>query len=76
VFISVFWGMRRMAQLPVESMKYGGILWFTDLTVPDPFYLLPILTASTLLTIVEVGVRVGGGGGRCVCGRGRECVRA
>jgi hypothetical protein len=51
-------------------IKYGGVLWFTDLTVPDPFYLLPILTASTLLTIVEVGVRVGGGGGRCVWGRG------
>ena len=45
-----------MANLPVQSMTTGGMYWFTDLTVPDPFYALPLITASTFLCIVEVCV--------------------
>jgi YidC/Oxa1 family membrane protein insertase len=56
IFISVFIGVREMASLPVVSMQSGGILWFTDLTVPDPFYALPLITMATLLATVEVGV--------------------
>jgi YidC/Oxa1 family membrane protein insertase len=54
IFISVFWGLRGMATLPVESMTQGGILWFVDLTVPDPYYLLPLLTSATMLATIEV----------------------
>merc|ERR1712096_107679 len=35
VFMSLFIGLRGMAVAPVASMKTGGMLWFTDLTVPD-----------------------------------------
>lgn len=56
IFLSVFVGVRQMANLPVESMKEGGILWFTDLTVPDPFWLLPLLTSATFLATIEVSV--------------------
>lgn len=35
--------LNNMAKIPVPSMETGGILWFTDLTVSDPFYILPIL---------------------------------
>lgn len=38
----------------VPSFKGGGISWFTDLTTPDPFYALPVLTAATFLATVEV----------------------
>lgn len=48
VFISVFLALRDMANLPVESLKQGGIWWFTDLTVPDPYYVLPIVTSVTV----------------------------
>ena len=54
VFLSVFVGLRSMANLPVESMTTGGIFWFTDLTVTDPFYALPVLTMTTLLATIEV----------------------
>lgn len=37
-----------MASLPVESMETGGILWFTDLTLRDPYYALPLLTSATV----------------------------
>ena len=43
-----------MANLPVESMKTGGMLWFTDLTIPDPYFLLPVMTAATLFLTIEV----------------------
>lgn len=56
IFVSVFWGMRGMANLPMETMKTGGALWFLDLTIPDPFYALPVMTAATLLLTVELGV--------------------
>ncbi|CAL1545755.1 unnamed protein product [Lymnaea stagnalis] len=56
VFLSVFIGLRGMANLPVESMKSGGCLWFPDLTVAEPFYGLPLLTAMTFWLTIEAGV--------------------
>ena len=50
----MFIGLRGMANLPVESMQYGGILWFPDLTISTPFYGLPLMTCLTLLATVEV----------------------
>ena len=44
-----------MANLPVESMKTGGLLWFPDLTIADPFFLLPILCSGSMLLTIEVG---------------------
>jgi YidC/Oxa1 family membrane protein insertase len=55
IFISFFIGLRQMANAPVESMRDGGLLWFTDLTVADQFYLLPIITSVTMLATIEVG---------------------
>lgn len=56
VFISFFFGLRKMANLPVESLKTGGLFWFTDLTVADPFYILPLITSVTVWITLEVGV--------------------
>ncbi|XP_076647748.1 OXA1L mitochondrial inner membrane protein [Halictus rubicundus] len=56
VFLSCFLGLRRMANAPVESMKEGGIFWFTDLTASDPYYLLPIITATTLYISMEFSI--------------------
>lgn len=44
-FVSMFVGLRGMANLPVASMTDGGLFWFKDLTMVDPFYALPILTS-------------------------------
>ena len=54
VFMSFFWGIRGMAELPVESMKTGGLYWFTDLTIPDPAYVLPLVACLTFISNVEV----------------------
>jgi len=55
VFSSTFFALRGMANLPVESFKTGGILWFSNLTIVDPFYLLPVLTATSLFINIKVG---------------------
>ncbi|XP_037283608.1 OXA1L mitochondrial inner membrane protein [Rhipicephalus microplus] len=59
VFISFFFALRGMANLPMESFKTGGILWFTDLTVPDPFYILPLITSVSLFCTLELGAESG-----------------
>uniref|UniRef100_A0A336KDV5 CSON008117 protein n=1 Tax=Culicoides sonorensis TaxID=179676 RepID=A0A336KDV5_CULSO len=55
LFISFFMGLRQMANTPVQSMTHGGLFWFTDLTMPDQFYLLPIITSFTMLATIELG---------------------
>lgn len=42
-----------MANCPVESMTTGGILWFENLIIADPFYLLPLFTSATLFVQVH-----------------------
>lgn len=55
IFLSFFLGIRKMTTVPVVSMKTGGLLWFPDLTIHDPYYLLPVLTSATFLLNVELG---------------------
>ena len=54
VFVSVFFGLRQLTNLPLVSLKDGGMLWFVDLTVADPYYLLPAITSLTMLATIEV----------------------
>ncbi|KAG7300044.1 hypothetical protein JYU34_015571 [Plutella xylostella] len=56
LFISFFVGLRGMANCPVESMTHGGLWWFLDLTVPDQYFLLPIITSATMMATIELGV--------------------
>ncbi|CAL8071903.1 unnamed protein product [Calicophoron daubneyi] len=53
IFLSVFAGIRGMANLPVPSMVTGGMGWFTNLTVPDPYYILPMLSMGSILLMME-----------------------
>nr|CAD7462100.1 unnamed protein product [Timema tahoe] len=55
LFISFFMGLRGMSNVPVESMRTGGLFWFTDLTLPDQYYLLPLITSATLYLTIELG---------------------
>ncbi|XP_076029582.1 mitochondrial inner membrane protein OXA1L-like [Oratosquilla oratoria] len=55
IFISMFLSLRKLSNLPIESMKEGGMLWFTDLTVADPYFALPIITSLTLAATIELG---------------------
>jgi YidC/Oxa1 family membrane protein insertase len=46
--------LRAMALLPVPGLLDGGILWFYNLTVPDPFFILPIITSGILYRVLKV----------------------
>lgn len=48
--------LRKMANTPVESMKVGGFWWLQDLTVHDPYYIMPLVTSVTMYITIELGV--------------------
>lgn len=54
--MSFFFALKGMANAPVESMTHGGLFWFTDLTISDPYYLLPLLTSVTVWATIEVSL--------------------
>lgn len=43
-----------MANLPVPSLQTGGLLWFQDLTLSDPTYILPLVVTATMWGVLEV----------------------
>jgi len=54
VFLSMFRMLWRAAQLPVPGFLTGGLWWFTDLTVPDPYFILPAVSGLTTAWTVMV----------------------
>jgi YidC/Oxa1 family membrane protein insertase len=52
--IIFFTAINGMCKLPVESMTSGGALWFTDLTVADPTYVLPIVNVANAWMLIHV----------------------
>lgn len=56
IFLSFFLALRGMANAPVESLKHGGFWWLQDLTLHDPYYVMPIVTCVTMFITIELGV--------------------
>jgi len=54
-FTSMFFGLRGMVDAPVESLKTGGLAWFTDLTLQDPTFILPAVACSTIYLQMYLG---------------------
>ncbi|KAG9012840.1 Mitochondrial inner membrane protein oxa1 [Tulasnella sp. JGI-2019a] len=52
--IAMFFGIKWMCNLPVESMKTGGLAWFTDLTMSDPTYVLPIVSTAAFVAMLKL----------------------
>lgn len=59
LFIGFFSALRGLAAAKVPSMTEGGMLWFNDLTVADPTYALPVISAGTFLLMVELNAADG-----------------
>jgi YidC/Oxa1 family membrane protein insertase len=45
-----------MSSIPVPSMETGGFLWFSNLTVADPYYILPLLSVGFLGLTMRVSI--------------------
>ncbi|KAL3778911.1 hypothetical protein HJC23_009831 [Cyclotella cryptica] len=54
-FISMFFGLKNAPDYFPEVMREGGMWWFMDLTQPDPYVVLPVVSALTFLGLTEVG---------------------
>ena len=63
IFIGIFYVIRqfggyslggRTVEAQYPSFHEGGILWFQDLSSSDPTYLLPIISAVTMLAATEI----------------------
>ncbi len=53
IFMSFFFALKEMG-LYFPDMANGGALWFTDLTIPDASYMLPVLNAVSFLAMLEL----------------------
>ncbi|KAJ3036452.1 Mitochondrial inner membrane protein oxa1l [Rhizophlyctis rosea] len=58
-FLSFFLALRKMADVHVPGFDKEGLWWFSDLTVYDPYYVLPLLATAGLMITVELGAETG-----------------
>ena len=47
--------LRNMAELPVPALLKENWLWTQDLTLSDPFYVIPITSAAIIYLTIKVG---------------------
>ena len=63
IFIGIFYVIRLFGGTPgrtepeYPSFVNGGLLWFQDLSHQDPTYLLPIISAVTMLAATEITLK-------------------
>ncbi len=53
IFITMFYVIKDFGYTHPDFTS-GGILWFQDLSAQDPYYILPILSAVTMLAASEI----------------------
>lgn len=49
-----FFTLRMMSNVPVPALETGGVLWFENLTLADPFFILPLATSFMLYRSLKV----------------------
>lgn len=54
LFISFFFALRGMAAAGLPDFTTGGVAWFTNLSIPDPYYVLPVVSAAATLAVLQV----------------------
>ena len=55
VFMSMFFGLRKMPDYFPNELANGGLYWFTDLTAADPTHIMPIASAAMFVGMMEIG---------------------
>ncbi|KAJ1959689.1 hypothetical protein GGI12_004205 [Dipsacomyces acuminosporus] len=52
--MALFFALKDLATIPAAQMHTGGLWWFKDLTMPDPYYILPILSCMGMMSVIEL----------------------
>ncbi|VBB31743.1 unnamed protein product [Acanthocheilonema viteae] len=60
IFMTQFIAVKKLSDVAFPGMSTGGLYWFKDLTIPDPYYLLPLVSAITVAAIFKMGAETGG----------------
>ncbi|EON69347.1 hypothetical protein W97_08607 [Coniosporium apollinis CBS 100218] len=47
--------LRNMASLPVPGLESGGLLWIKDLTISDPYFVLPVACGGMFFLLGKLG---------------------
>ncbi|KAI0263666.1 60Kd inner membrane protein-domain-containing protein [Russula aff. rugulosa BPL654] len=55
VTLGMFFGVKRLCTLPLEQFHWSGVSFLPDLTVPDPYYILPIASAVLMNLQLHIG---------------------
>jgi YidC/Oxa1 family membrane protein insertase len=60
IIFAMFYSFKKMGELPIPGLQNGGLWWFTDLTLPDPTYILPAVTAGLIGLSMEAVTSMNG----------------
>ena len=55
IFVVLYYTIRQFDKL--DSFQTGGLFWFTDLTVADPLFILPVAYVLTMMASQELAMR-------------------
>lgn len=55
VFLGLFYTIKEYES--IQSFTSGGLLWFRDLTVADPYFVLPVIFVLTMMASQEILLR-------------------
>ncbi|MGI8649286.1 MAG: YidC/Oxa1 family membrane protein insertase [Rubrobacter sp.] len=55
IFLVLYYTIREFETL--DSFRTGGLLWFTDLTQSDPYFILPVVYVGTMMAAQEITLR-------------------
>ena len=55
IFLVLYYTIRQFDKL--DSFRTGGLFWFTDLTVADPLFILPVAYVVTMMASQELAMR-------------------
>ncbi|KAG9127701.1 Mitochondrial inner membrane protein oxa1l [Ceratobasidium sp. 392] len=62
IALSFFFGIRNICNAKLATLQQGGFGWFTDLTVADPTWALPIMSSVSMLILLETSAIEAGQG--------------
>ncbi|KAJ7669214.1 60Kd inner membrane protein-domain-containing protein [Mycena polygramma] len=57
ISIGMFFGVKKMCELPVMQFTQSGFAWLPDLTVSGPYYILPLMVALSGNLMISMGAR-------------------
>ncbi|KAG6879781.1 hypothetical protein C0992_011826 [Termitomyces sp. T32_za158] len=55
ITLGMFFGVKKMCELPLEQLTHSGFSLLPDLTVADPYMVLPILLCAVVNAQIQVG---------------------